>query len=477
MQTQGGDVDEDSKSDGTGDDYDHVCQSTPKHETETAIEDDTVPEEDYVCMSTTETGNTIQSSAFIDLNKEEREEFQVGNWNDLEEAAATQMELQFQNLSAGLGETEHQAVTSGKGELVTSNQERKAMLATARYPKRAVTQQKACIDVNMEEESGKDVYDFEDDSFDDKDFVPSPPKMGKVFSPSKPVVEISGQKKAGPAVKVTPVRTPPQIVKARRDPEVEESLRGVGGRTPDEAVSNTYGSFNKELLSTLVHKLAKSKQIELSKEPLKPGFFKSLVNAYGDVSNTDSCKLAPYKSHQYIMRKWREIFCTKKAMSKGGKFQADVHLFEDQNTRTPCRLCSDHPHREDPRDLLLQKLSDQVNAAQGRQDVVKAPPPTGEKSKAQAEKLSDQVNAAQGRRGAVKAQAEKEPCPDCGRLVSDMKRHQSENCRGNSKNLVECTQCKMSVLKRSLPEHLKGRFEKKTGKVLTQPCQGDEPKR
>ena len=35
----------------------------------------------------------------------------------------------------------------------------------------------------------------------------------------------------------------------------------------------------------------------------------------------------------------------------------------------------------------------------------------------------------------------------------------------------------MMVLKRSMPEHLKGRFEKKTGRVLTQPCQGDQSKK
>ena len=102
---------------------------------------------------------------------------------------------------------------------------------------------------------------------------------------------------------------------------------------------------------------------------------------------------------------------------------------------------------------------------------------TAEGDKAQADKVSDQVNnAAEGKRGVVKSQAEKQACPDCDKQVSNLKRHQTENCRANPKNLVEC-KCKMMVLKRSMPEHLKGRFEKKTGRVLTQPCQGDQSKK
>ena len=107
-----GDGEEDSESDGTGEEYTDIRQSTPKdaRQPEITFEDDTVPEEDYVCMNTTETGDTIQSSAFIDMNKEERREFQVGDWNDLEKgdlgldggkAGSTEMELQFQNLSTG----------------------------------------------------------------------------------------------------------------------------------------------------------------------------------------------------------------------------------------------------------------------------------------------------------------------------------------------------------------------------------------
>jgi hypothetical protein len=426
LQAPRGDGEEDSESDGTGEEYTDIRQSTPKdaRQPEITFEDDTVPEEDYVCMNTTETGDTIQSSAFIDMNKEERREFQVGDWNDLEKgdlgldggkAGSTEMELQFQNLSTGLGETATQAVTSDQfdlvtsneavedlevgalgldggeavsteiglqfrnldtglgaavtqaitseqSEVVTSNQEGEAVLAPGRYPKRAVTQEKACMDVNMDDQCDKDVYNFDEDSFDDSTYAPPQKTPGKLYSPSKPVVEIESPKNVGATAKA-PIRTPPEIVKARRDPELEERWRKAGGHTPDESVKKTtgYGTFNKDLLNLLVHKLAKSKKIDLSKEPLKPAFFKDLVRLYGNVPNSNSSKLAPYTSHLYIQRKWRELFCTKK-ISKNGSSQADVHKYDwPQETAIPCQLCSDELQVQDPRDQLLQTLSDQLN--------------------------------------------------------------------------------------------------------------------
>ena len=443
-----------------------VKHSTPKFPIFCRPSDDTIPENEAEERTTTETGETIESSAFMDLNREEREEFQ--GWEGLD--GGLEREAVFQDLEEG----ERASTRQEEGERASTRQEEdpampgiftqgtetvSGEIEVVRYPKRTATQRTYCQqeeDDEDEDKKTKDVYDFQADSDDDKDFVPSQPKMARVFSPSKLLVEISDPKKTGVTSKGTAVdRTPPEVVKARRDPEVEESLRGVGGHTPDEAVGNTYGSFNKELLSMLVHKLAKSKNIDLSKEPLKPGFFKDLVNAYGDVSNTNSCKLAPYKSHQYIMRKWREIYCTK-VMSNTGTKKADVHLFEDQNSRTECRLCIDHPQTEDPRDQLLQKLSDQVNAAQEMQSVVKAPAPTGEKSK---------------------AKADKDLCPDCDRLVCNLKRHQSENCRANPKNLAECPSCKIMIVKRALAEHLNGRMDKKTGEVINQPCKGEDSKK
>ena len=519
MKIRGGDGKEDSGSNDTGDEYEVVRQSTPKHagQTETALDDDTVPEEDYVGMSTAETGDTIESSAFIDLNKEEREQFQVGEWEALEEgrldldldseggeAASTPMDRQFQNLSTtGLGETETQAMTSEEGELVTSNprgegsqesaldmdlevggagsrgmefqfqnlsttglgetetqattsekrelvttdQGGEALLAPARYPKRAVAQQKACMDMNMEEQSEKDVYDFDEDSFDDETFIPQRKNLGKLYSPSKPVVEIKSPKKVGAASKAS-IRTPPEVVKARRDPELEERWRKAGGHTPDQSEKKTtgYGTFNKDLLNLLVHKQAKSRKIDLRQEPLKPGFFRDLVRLYGNVPKSNSSKLAPYTSHQYIQRKWRELFCTKK-VSTNGSLQADVHKYDwPQERAIPCQLCSDEPQEQDTRDQLLQTLVDQLN----KQEEV----PTSKEIK-----------------------VGKETCPDCHSQVTNLKRHRQENCRSNPKNLSECSLCSMMVIKRSLREHQEGRLNKKTGAWIVQPCKGNDPEK
>ena len=417
-----------------------VKHSTPKS---TISSDDTIPEGEAENRNTTETGETIQSSAFLDLNKEERENFQVQNWEDLEQGFPESVG------EAAISEEEDPGMAGmfNEGAGAVSGE-----VKTGRYPRRTGTEKS----YRPEEEEGfKDVYDFEDDSFEDNDYVP-PSKTGsngvKVFSPSKPLVEISVPRKMGgiskqPAVK----RTPPHIFKARRSPEVEDSWRRAGGHTPDEAAQKAgYGTFNNHLLSLLVHKLAKSKQIDLRKEPLKPGFFKDLVNTYGDLPNTNSLHLAPYKSHQYVMRKWRDNFCTKKLMPNTGTSQADVHLFEDQSSNIPCRLCTDHPQqREDPRDHLLQKLTDQVN------DAVKTSAATGES----------------------KPKNDKQVCPHCERTVSNIKKHFSENCRQNPNNLIECPRCKMMVIKRSLREHLDGRLDKRSGRVLTKPCQGEDSKK
>ena len=329
--TAGDSVLQSSESDGEDQFLKH---STPKAAKFCNSSEDTIPDSEAEKMNRTETGLTITSAEFLDLNKDERENFQVQDWDALEQ-------MTIEEEDPGMAGNEGSAALSVEAEPM-------------RYPKRGGKDKSYRP---HEEEEDKDVYEF-DDSFEDKDFAPSPPKLGKVFSPSKAVVEIGFEKVRGRTAEETAVATPPVIVKARRDPHLEESVRAVGGRTPDGTMGNTYGSFNKALLTLLVHNLARSKGIDLRKEPLKPSFFKDLVSGFGDVSG--SCKLAPYKSHEYIMRKWRQLFCTKKAMP-GGKFQADVHLFEDQNTRSPCILCMDHPHREDPRDELLQKLSDQVS--------------------------------------------------------------------------------------------------------------------
>ena len=497
--------------------------------------DVTIPEEQYNLLSTTETGNTIESSAFLDLDREAREGYEevevavvgrdesghtheeggaistevvedfilldlkskeVHDFAGAEQAVAMEEEFEsnsreaYEN-SVGVqsGEVDgifthserSQAAHEGQGAMFMEvvedqvshleGEEREDArrgveatfkrggeaiskeLAGGRYPTRRVTQRTTVEDKTDEdeEEAQKNIYDFQEDSFDDKDYVPDQRDQLKVYSPSKPLKEVKCSKKGSAAPKETEtMRTPPEVFKARRDPKVEESWRQAGGHTPDQskAKPNKSGTFDKDLLRMLVHMLAKSRQIDLSKDPLKPAFFKDLVSLYGNLPNTNSAKLAPYTSHQYVQKKWRELFCTKK-VTKTGSVQADVHKFDyPQESSIPCQLCSEPPQNQspDPRDHMLQRLSDQLNQRQE----------------------SHKVSV-----GKAKAKGEKEPCPHCHKYVADLKRHIKENCRANKNNLVECPQCKMMIVKRSLPEHLNGRLDKKTGAVINQPCKGN----
>ena len=538
------------KSDDDGND-DIVRHSTPKHPDEKESSSDgghvvggppllragvgcpddvTIPDDQYNLMSTTETGDTIQSSAFLNLDRGAREgsEKEVtpigrdesGPTHEERGAVSTEVEedfnllnleedffwgkLDFQRKPSELFENSignedgkvdaistdslHSQIThEGRGAVLTeveddqdrhvegntSSEERenagwgvdddfkkgeKAMsqkLAPGRYPRRTVTQRTRVEEKEEGDQGVKDIYDFEDDSFDDKDFVPPQRDLLKVYSPSKPVVEINcSRNRVGPPKEAAPMRTPPEVFKGRRDPEVEQRWRQAGGHTPDQSEdkSKRYGSFDPDLLRMLVHMLAKSRKIDLSKEPLKPGFFKELVRLYGDVPNTNSAKLAPYRSHEYIQKKWRQLFCTKK-VSKSGLVQADVHKFEHpQENGIPCQLCNEQPDDQTPdlRDHMLQRLADQVSGRE-RREMTETSAPSVEQQK---------------------AKGQKEPCPDCHRDVADLKRHLKENCRANPNNLLECPQCKMMILKRSLPEHLYGRLDK-TGTVINQPCKGN----
>ena len=56
------------------------------------------------------------------------------------------------------------------------------------------------------------------------------------------------------------------------------------------------------------------------------------------------------------MKKWRDLFATKK-ISKNGTRVADVHLYEPpQDTQTPCRICN-MQEVEDVRDRIIGELS------------------------------------------------------------------------------------------------------------------------
>ena len=338
----------------------------------------------------------------------------------------------------------------GNKDKCEENQENDGPKDTCEEKKEEEGTKDTCENKEEEERGPKDVFDFygSDDSFDDKTFVPPSKKQAKLYSPSKTVLEINCPKE----VSRERATTPPEIFKARRDPEVEERWRQGGGHTPDKSKdkSMAYGVFNKDQLSLLVHILAKSKNINLESEPLKPPFFKDLVRMYGDVPG--GARLAPYTSHQYVMRKWREYFCCKK-VSKTGSVQADTHKYEwPQERCIPCQKCSNQPNKQDSRDQLLQTLSDHLSNKdqQGRESteiLVK----TGQMEKGKEEKVS---------------------CPHCQSHVGNLKRHMKENCRSNPNNLAECPRCTMMVMKRSLTEHQEGRKNKKTGTWVVHPCKG-----
>ena len=430
--------------------------------------DDTVPEEQYNFLSTKETGHTKESSTFINVDKKGRKDYERG---EVVLQDASVVDPLF-NLDGNWGKVPALGEEDGQSLHDSLNEEGMIMskdLEAGRYPKRKRTQKTNNEDTEeeAEEQVVRDPYDFQDDSFNDEDYEPPQKDLPTVYSPSQPVVEIPSAKKRKtqsnkiPFAKETvTMRTPPETFKSRRDPQVEACWRQAGGHTPDRSDGKNmkYGSFDPNLLRMLVHLLAKSKKIDLSKEPLKPPFFKDLVKMYGDLPNTNSAKLAPYTSWAYVQRKWRELFCTKRDTKTGS--QHDVHKFEyPQQSSIPCRLCSEQPHDQtpDPRDSMLLRLTDQLNQDQGRKEEEESSGLSVEKSK---------------------ANNVKQPCHHCNKHVSNLRRHLKESCRSNPDNLVECPRCTMMILKTCLTEHLNGRMDKKTGAVINRPCQGiDEDKK
>ena len=119
--------------------------------------------------------------------------------------------------------------------------------------------------------------------------------------------------------------------------------------------------------------------------------------------------------------------------------------------------------QNNPRDQLLQKLSDQVINQGGVKDNAE---------------MSAHVEIQNGAKIAVvksdikgKSKVDKGVCPHCHKDVGNLNRHIKENCRANRANLVECPRCGMEVIKRALPEHLNGRVDKKSGN-LAGACKG-----
>ena len=175
------------------------------------------------------------------------------------------------------------------------------------------------------------------------------------------------------------------------------------------------------------------------------------------------------------MKKWKDLFCTKK-ISKKGTMVADVHLYEPpQDTQTPCRICNEEDV-EDVRDKIIGELSPNVEKANclgNEEDDLLRCLPCGKKFKNKRTLLKHRkefhplIIPGSGE----KSENKKVLCPQCHKLVSDihLQKHLRVNCRQVNDNLSECTICKMMFPSSRLKEHVNGRVDK-TGKVVRKGC-------
>ena len=115
-----------------------------------------------------------------------------------------------------------------------------------------------------------------------------------------------------------------QEYRAKRSPAVKGFLAMQGG-TP---TSNKLPSLvQNRFLSFHVHRLAQKMKKNLSREPLRNGFFEELVKRYGDMLG--STRSLPYKSARSASRRWLENFCN----------EDNLHIYEPpQSAQVPCRL-------------------------------------------------------------------------------------------------------------------------------------------
>ena len=174
------------------------------------------------------------------------------------------------------------------------------------------------------------------------------------------------------------------------------------------------------------------------------------------------------------MKKWRDLFATKK-MSKKGTRVADVHLYEPpQETQTPCRICNGQ-EVEDVRDKIIGELSpsaEKTNCLGNEEDDLVRCLPCGKrfKSKRTLQKHRREFHP-DIRRPGEKSESKKVVCPQCSKEVSDihLQKHLQKNCRQGTDNLSECTFCKMMFPTSRLKEHENGRVDK-NGKVVRKGC-------
>ena len=62
-------------------------------------------------------------------------------------------------------------------------------------------------------------------------------------------------------------------------------------------------------------------------------------------------------------------------------------------------------------------------------------------------------------------------CPSCFKRVGEnVKRHLRENCRMKKENMKECVICEASIFKSRYQEHLEGRKDKHSGKMIIMGC-------
>ena len=283
-----------------------------------------------------------------------------------------------------------------------------------------------------------------DDSFDD----PLWGEKDKYYLPAK----------GGNKTKGATTETPPSVFKRRREEELEEEWRAVGGHTPEEG-KQKYGTFNLKVFELLVHHQAKVEKIDLSKTRLTEQFFKNLVSTHGSVPG--GSRVAPYTSHFYLKKVWRKNYCTVEC-PPGKRKVYGTHLYEPpQEEMTPCRRCTVPTEIDQMNDHIMQKLTEKCSST-GQGDTVSIS--AEEQQQAGSNSSSDRQ---------ATDEKTKEPkdgqCPHCSKTVGNLRRHIRENCRLAGYNKEECPSCKMMVGKYRLKEHMHGRIDK-TGKTVILGC-------
>ena len=175
------------------------------------------------------------------------------------------------------------------------------------------------------------------------------------------------------------------------------------------------------------------------------------------------------------MKKWRDLFATKK-ISKNGTRVADVHLYEPpQDTQTPCRICN-MQEVEDVRDRIIGELSptaEMPKCLENEEDDLLRCLPCGKrfKSKRTLQKHRREFHPDLSEGPGEKNECKKVVCPQCSKQVSDihLPKHLRVNCRQGTDNLSECTFCKMMFPTSRLKEHVNGRVDK-NGEVVRKGC-------